>query len=79
MLVGPSHDALFATRPRARYAISYEITLAKGGLEIGVQSPSQMIRTKPVIAARDTLTFTAISETTQIDLINSSRHPPWRP
>jgi len=38
-----------------------------------------MIRTKPVIAARDTLTFTAISETTQIDLINSSRHPPWRP
>jgi hypothetical protein len=28
-----------------------------------------------VIAARDTLTFTAISETTQIDLINSSRPP----
>jgi hypothetical protein len=38
-----------------------------------------MIRTKPVIAVRDSLTFTAISETTQIDLINAAAHPPWRP
>jgi hypothetical protein len=45
MSVGPSHDVPFATRPQARYAISYEIALTKGGLEIGVQSPSQMIRT----------------------------------
>jgi predicted DNA-binding transcriptional regulator AlpA len=70
VILGP-----FATKPQTRYAISYEVSLTKGGLEIGVQSLSQMIRTKRVITARDILTFTAISDTTQIELINTSRFP----
>jgi hypothetical protein len=67
----------FATKKGARYAISYEMEVTNGGLMIGVQSndPPKFIRSKLVANTRDTLTFTAISKKTQIELINSSRLP----
>jgi len=68
----------FTTKSGARYKVSYDVASTNGGLAIAMQSntpPATVIRTKLVTQPREAFTFKAISEITQLELINSSQLP----